>query len=34
MLGSEKSLPEIMRLVQTFASYFTATDYQAPSTET
>lgn len=34
MFGAEKSLPEIMRLVQTFASYFTASDYQAPPTET
>jgi hypothetical protein len=33
MFGSEKSLPEIMQLVQTYASYFSATDYQAPVTE-
>jgi hypothetical protein len=34
MFGGGKSLPEIMTLVQTFASYFTATDYRPPSTET
>jgi hypothetical protein len=34
MFGARKSLPEVMTLVQTFASYFTASDYLPPSTET
>jgi hypothetical protein len=33
VFGQGKTLPEIQQLVQTFSSYFTASEYQPPVTE-
>jgi hypothetical protein len=33
VFGRDKSLPDIVRLMQTFGSYISASEYQAPTTE-